>query len=70
MTYEEFVNEIKTAAAGCPAEWRRGQSVFNVIEERYHVGHKVRELGADCFYDDSLIEKFIRKAWDFVRKRG
>ena len=67
MTYEEFVAEIMTAAAECPKELRLGQSVYNITEDRYHVGHKAMDLGMDCFYDDSRIDEFLQKAWDFVK---
>lgn len=70
MTYEEFVTEIKTAVAGCPKELRRGQSTFNVVEERFHVAHLVQAKGIDCFYDDSKIGVFLREAWGFVCKNS
>lgn len=70
MTYEEFVTEIKTVVAVCPKEWRRGQSVFNIVEERFRVAHEVQANGLDCFYDDSKIEAFLREAWCFVKKNG
>ena len=66
MTYEEFINEIYTKVRSYPKGWRRGQKIFNAIEELYgDVARKVQfQDDIDCFYDDSKIDKFIEKAWD------
>ncbi len=49
------------------SQLRLGQSVYNITEERYHVGHKAMDLGVDCFNDDSRIDEFLQKAWEFVK---
>ena len=65
MTYNDFITEIWLAVDNCPKSWRKGQKVFNVIEELY--GNVARDVqfidGVDCFYDDSdeTIELFINK---------
>ena len=67
MTYNDFITEIWSNVDNCPKEWRKGQKVFNVIEELY--GNVAREVqfidGVDCFYDDSdeTISLFIDKCW-------
>ena len=67
MTYGDFITQIWKEVAKCPKNWRRGQSVFNVIEEQY--GNVARDVqfidGVDCFYrdDDETINLFIDKCW-------
>lgn len=60
-TYEEFRQEILDEVDNAPKEWRRGQSVFNIIETNYgYVARMVQfDDKVDCFYDDSLIEAFM-----------
>lgn len=65
MKYEEFVQKIWECVVQCPKEWRKGQSVFNVMEEQF--GSVAREVqfidNVDCFYDDSKIDLFLDKCW-------
>jgi hypothetical protein len=67
MTYGDFITQIWKEVAKCPKSWRRGQSVFNVIEEQF--GSIARDVqfidGVDCFYrdDDETINLFIDHAW-------
>ena len=67
MTYGDFITEIWKEVAKCPKSWRRGQSVFNVIDDKYgDVARKVQMVdGVDCFYDDreETINLFIDKCW-------
>lgn len=66
MTYEEFITDVWAEVAKCPKSWRKGQSVFNVIDEKYGVARTVQfEDGVDCFYDDreETINLFIAKCW-------
>ena len=54
MTYNDFITEIWSNVDNCPKSWRKGQKVFNVIEELY--GNVARDVqfidNVDCFYDD------------------
>lgn len=67
MTYGDFITEIWNEVAKCPKSWRCGQSVFNVIDDKY--GNVARDVqlidGVDCFYDDreETINLFIDKCW-------
>lgn len=65
MTKEEFISEIWENVKMCPKSWRKGQAVFNVIEERY--GEVAREVQfidkVDCFYVDEDIDSFIEHTW-------
>ena len=47
-----------------PKELRDGQFVFNYIDKKYGVARAVQfSEEIDCFYDDSKIEAFIKKAF-------
>ena len=65
MDFEEFEQEVLDfATKQCPTEWRRGQAVFNYIEQKYHVGRHVQfEDHVDCFYNDDNIDNFIIAAY-------
>lgn len=64
MKYEDFVTMIFGFVKSSPKEWRRGQAVFNVIDEKFGVARDVQfGDGVDCFYDDSKIEEFIKCSW-------
>lgn len=60
-TFEEFRNEVLDYANNHkPKEWRRGQTVFNYIDEHYNVARRVQFIDkVDCFHNDNLIDQFI-----------
>lgn len=66
-TFEEFRNEVLGWVDNCsqrPKEWRRGQAVFNYIDEVYNIARRVQFIdGVDCFYNDDLIDQFILLAY-------
>ena len=64
MTLEEFKKEVLNFADNRPKEWRKGQAVFNYIDEYYGVAREVqfKDL-VDCFYNDDIIDEFIEKAF-------
>lgn len=70
MTYEEFKNDIINALNDKPKWSRKGQFVFNYIDQKYNVARDVQfGDGIDCFYDDECIEIFIIKAYErYYRK--
>ena len=60
MTFEEFQSEVLQAISHCPAQYRKGQAVFNYIDENYGVARYVQFVdGIDCFYNDDQINPFI-----------
>lgn len=69
MTYEDFITELWARVYDCPKEWRRGQSVFNVIDDVWGVAREVQFDGCDCFYNDSIIQEFIDKCWEKIKER-
>lgn len=70
MTYEEFITEIWERVAASPQGWRKGQAVFNIIDERWGVAREVQFVdGIDCFYNDDKIQEFIDHAWIILKDR-
>lgn len=70
MTFEEFRNEVLTAneMGYKPNGWRDGQFVFNYIDVEYGVARSVQFIdGVDCFYDDSKIEEFISRSYEYIK---
>lgn len=70
MTYEDFVNKIMDEATHCPKEWRKGQAVFNVVDQVYGVARRVQlSYGIDCFYHDNKIDEFLQACWPELNKK-
>jgi len=65
LTFEQFRSKVLSYANNQrPLLWRRGQSVFNYINSRYHVARDVQFLdGVDCYYNDNMIDQFISLSW-------
>lgn len=66
VEYNDFVADVMSALNDKPKNWRKGQFVFNYIDEKYGVSRIVQFDGkdaCDCFYDDSKINEFIDKCW-------
>ena len=64
MTYNEFLTDIMNLVQECPKCWRKGQSVFNIIDSKYHVARDVQFIdNIDCFYNDEQIEPFLIAAY-------
>lgn len=69
MEREEFESIIWKNVKVCPSCWRKGQSVFNVIDKVFGVARTVQfEDGIDCFYNDNNIDKFIEKSFERYSK--
>lgn len=65
LKFDEFRDDVMSAMMKeKPTEMRKGQFVFNYIDKKYGVARAVQFSEAiDCFYDDSKIEDFIKKAF-------
>lgn len=67
MNKEKFVDFIWERVDQCPKNWRKGQAVFNVIDEEFGVARTIQfKDGIDCFYNDSNIDSFIDMAYFYV----
>lgn len=52
-----------------PKNWRKGQFVFNMVDELYGVARTVQfHENVDCFYNDEKIDKFIELACKIVNE--
>jgi hypothetical protein len=71
LTKEEFFAKIGIAMKQMPNNWRKGQKVFNAINEEFGVARIVQfQYEIDCFNDDSKINEFKNKAYEVYRKQN
>jgi bisphosphoglycerate-independent phosphoglycerate mutase (AlkP superfamily) len=73
MGFETFKSTVESYVAMAPKAWRRGQAVFNIIDEILGVAREVQFVaGVDCFYNDNVIDDFIKTAyetyWERIKK--
>ena len=70
MKYEDFIQELQSVIDSYPSDWRKGQKVFNAVEELYgRIARIVQfEDGVDCFYNDQYIDDFINAAWKRIKE--
>lgn len=63
VTLEELKDEVFKAMESKPSYIRRGQFVFNYIDANYGVARHIQfEDNIDCFYNDDIIEEFLKCA--------
>lgn len=68
MTYKMLREEVMNAMKNKPSGWRDGQFVFNYIDAGYGVARAAQfDKGVDCFYNDNVIEEFIKVCADIIR---
>ena len=65
ITVEELKKEISEIEF--PQNWRKGQSVFNYIDNVYGIAKTIQfKYGIDCFYNDNNIDEFLNKAVEII----
>ena len=65
ITVEELKKEISEIEF--PKNWRKGQSVFNYIDNVYGVARTIQfKYGIDCFYNNDNIDEFLNKAVEII----
>lgn len=65
ITVEELKKEISKIEF--PKNWRKGQSVFNYIDNVYGIARTIQfKYGIDCFYNDNNIDEFLNKAVEII----
>jgi hypothetical protein len=70
MTYQEFYNEIENVIKNKPEYYRKGQAIFNYIDQKYNVARIVQfKYGVDCFYDDEKIDDFINQSYKIIQSK-
>ena len=61
ITFDDLKNEVMIAMGNKPKQWRKGQFVFNYIDEVYGIARHVQFVdNVDCFYLDDQIDSFLR----------
>ena len=69
ITKEEFKNEIMEAMTEKPVSWRKGQFVFNYIDQVYGIARIAQfQKGVDCFYFDDAIDEFIDVCYSILEE--
>ena len=70
MEFFDFKLKLLQHAEKRPSWSRKGQFIFNYIDEHYgSVARDVQFIDkVDCFYDDAEIEPFILKCWERIYK--
>lgn len=69
MTLSQFREHVLSAMEHKPYYWRDGQFVFNYIDDNWGVARPVQFIeGVDCFYDDNMIDEFIVRAYEYIKK--
>lgn len=70
MTAEELKKEIYDWIPNKPKNWRKGQAVFNYVDEVYGVARVAQfQHHVDCFHDDSEIDTFIETCAKIISER-
>lgn len=65
ISLKKFKDNIEEGIKNYPTYWRKGQKVFNFIDENYGVARAVQfEDRIDCFYNDNNIKDFINAAYE------
>lgn len=68
MIFPVFKNEVLEGIKEYPSDWRYGQKVFNYVDYKYNVARTAQhEYGVDCFYDDSVVDEFLKKCYDIIK---
>lgn len=69
MSEKEFIDiSILIASKLAPESWRKGQAVFNYIDEFFSLSRHIQfNKHVDCFYDDSQVERFLSETYKLIR---
>lgn len=69
-SFEKFVKEVMDEAEKRPEFIRKGQAVFNYVDEFYGVARTAQHKhNIDCFYDDSKIDDFLKICYNLIKEK-
>ena len=69
ITVEQLKTEINQYKKLYP-NYRDGQAVFNYIDSKYGVARELQfNHNIDCFYNNSCINEFIKKAVELINNK-
>lgn len=67
MTYDEFKSQILARAKEYPPYIRKGQGIFNAVDELTGVARAVQfEDHIDCYHNEENINAFLEASWKRV----
>lgn len=67
-SYEEFRDECLAVAKNRQSHIRKGQSIFNYVDEKYNVAREAQfKHGIDCYYLDEKIDEFIQCTYNILK---
>jgi len=65
MDKKVFKQEILNFVTSRENNIRKGQAVFNYIDEKYGIARDIQHIdNIDCFYDDYYIDEFLDAAYN------
>mgnify|MGYP003557911721 FL=1 len=68
ITYEEFKNECLAVAENRSHYLRKGQAIFNYVDEMYGIAREAQFVhGIDCYYLDNKIDEFIKCTYNILK---
>ena len=68
ITYEEFKNECLLIAEKRLPCLRKGQAIFNYVDEKYGVANEAQYVHKiDCYYLDEKIDEFIKCTYNILK---
>lgn len=69
--YIAFIEDVMKHMVNRPDYIRKGQAVFNYIDEKYKVARIVQfNDKIDCFYNDDMIYNFIEAAYKHIKNEN
>jgi hypothetical protein len=67
-TYEEYKNECLKVAENRPSHIRKGQAIFNYVDEKYGIARETQFVHKiDCFHLDDKIDEFIKCTYHILK---
>ena len=67
-SYEEFRAECLEVAENRSHYLRKGQAIFNYVDEMYGVAREAQfKHKIDCFYLDNKIDEFIKCTYSILK---
>lgn len=68
ITYDEFRNECLLIAENRLPCLRKGQAIFNYVDEMYGIAREAQFVhGIDCYYLDNKIDEFIKCTYNILK---
>lgn len=67
-SYQEYKNECLIVAENRSRFLRKGQAIFNYVDENYGIAREAQIVHKiDCYYFDEKIEEFIQCTYNILK---